>query len=399
MNTRKCNAFTESVKKEEARAQQWEEDYYRSQNMTGPFQPEFQPAFVRSMPLQSVGRAPPPQAPPPQGPPYGNDSIYNRATFIGTPHPEPMDYPESVERRVTRQVEVPYTRQVRVPVKHKRIVPTKVQQRVKTKRLVEVPSFEEVNEEYTEIMDQPAVRNKEIWVKKVVPEHYMAKVPVKRTRKVTRPTTVIKEVDDYQVVEVDGSKAVEVDGYRIDEVQDTKLMEVNEVQNYRLYSQPDGAPHVQNTREVGLGNTMNMSRRMGTQVYNPFDEQVKNLPEDNSRFAQTLPNARASTSIPGRRSRRVGTAISRTRAPRPLRSCGFQLVDCNNANGVLVKCVSDGSAAKEAGINTNDIITRVNNRPTRSMAEFKRIIATAGKSTDITLNRRSMGNIKISLIR
>ena len=82
-----------------------------------------------------------------------------------------------------------------------------------------------------------------------------------------------------------------------------------------------------------------------------------------------------------------------------MRSCGFQLVDCNNANGVLVKCVSDGSTAKEAGINTNDIITRVNNRPTRSMAEFKRIIATAGKSTDITLNRRSMGNIKISLIR
>jgi hypothetical protein len=87
--------------------------------------------------------------------------VYEKAVRIGSPHmqeQEDSDIPRTVQRRVTRQVEMPYTRQVKVPVKTRRIVPTRVQKKVLTKKLVEVPSFKMIDETYTELRDEPAVR-------------------------------------------------------------------------------------------------------------------------------------------------------------------------------------------------------------------------------------------------
>jgi hypothetical protein len=52
----------------------------------------------------------------------------------------------------------------------------------------------------------------------MVPEQYMKKVPVTRSRQVRLETMEIREVDDYEIVEVAGSQAIEVDGFRVDQV-------------------------------------------------------------------------------------------------------------------------------------------------------------------------------------
>ena len=41
-----------------------------------------------------------------------------------------------------------------------------------------------------------------MWVKKIVKEEYMRKVPVKRTRRVKRPKEMVEEVEDFAVVRV-----------------------------------------------------------------------------------------------------------------------------------------------------------------------------------------------------
>lgn len=413
MDNRKTSAFAEAITQEERRAAQWTRDYNRMQSQgfqapdQGPPQGSYQPSFSSSYRLQSRGGQAPPQGPPPgsRGGSRGGRRGTMGATRIGTPQYGPLDYPQNVERTVTRQVEVPYTRQVKVPVRRNKIVSTKVQHRIPTKRLVEVPSFEVVDEEYTEIMDQPAVRNKEIWVKKVVPEHYMKKIPVTKMRQVTKPTTVIKEVDDFQVVELDGTKAIEVDGYRIDEVQDMRVQEIEEIQNYRLHPQPDGEARVQDVRDVS---SFNQSRRIGTHVYSPDDMRVTNLPQDNSAsMASTLPSIRARTSVPGSRARRTGTSIPRSRlraSTQQLRPIGCLLMDSDGSSGCLVKRVNAGSVASESGLCANDLITYVNNRPTRNMNEFKNVISVSGKSTCVTVQRGSMvgqgiGTIKLTLVR
>lgn len=48
------------------------------------------------------------------------------------------------------------------------LVPTTVEQRVPVKKLVQVPGFQTVNESYVEYEDREAIREKEVWVKKIV---------------------------------------------------------------------------------------------------------------------------------------------------------------------------------------------------------------------------------------
>jgi hypothetical protein len=142
---------------------------------------------------------------------------------------------------------------------------------VRTKKLIEIPSTKLVNEEYTEVIQQPAIRNKEIWIKKLVPERFSQPITVKKTRQVSVPTTVLREVDDWEVVQVTENKAVEVPGYRIDEVQDSKLIEVEELQNYSLQPLSTGQAQVLSARDIGPINGFHHSRRIGTEVFHPLD--------------------------------------------------------------------------------------------------------------------------------
>jgi len=59
-----------------------------------------------------------------------------------------------------------------------KLVPTTVEQKVPVRRLVEVPGFQTVNESYVEYEDREAVREKEVWVKRIEQERYVERVSV-----------------------------------------------------------------------------------------------------------------------------------------------------------------------------------------------------------------------------
>lgn len=119
----------------------------------------------------------------------------------------------------------------------------------------QVPGFKEVDEEYTTVEHRSVMRDKEVWVKKVVQEEVMEPYEVRRTRKKRVPTSSLKEVEEWQEVTVTTDQAVEQDGFRVDEVEDTKLLEVKEEQLYELVPRLKDERILMSARYVPLANT------------------------------------------------------------------------------------------------------------------------------------------------
>lgn len=344
-------------------------------------------------------------------------AIYDRALRISSPRmaeDNTEDVSRTIQKKVIRQVEVPYTRTVKVPVKTRKIVPTKVQKKVKTKKLVEVPSFKMVDETYTEVVEQPAVRNKEIWVKKIVPERYMQKVPITKVRQVKVPTTVIKEVDDYEIVEVSGSKAIEVDGYRVDTVEDSKLLEVEEYQTYEFRPFAAGPAKLLQSKEVGPVRGKHHSRAVGNEVFHVADDRLRDIdldsiPDDMARASLNNNGPSTYDSAPQRavpqnahqsqRSRTPQPAVARQFAPsKESEPIGMKLRN-TNSNGVVVYQVNPGEAAERAGINTNDVVTYVNNRPTRNLTEFREVLNNSSGPLLVQVSRRGVRKLMLTIMR
>lgn len=345
-------------------------------------------------------------------------AIYDRALRISSPRmaeDNSADVSRTVQKKVVRQVEVPYTRTVKVPVKTRKIVPTKVQKKVKTKKLVEVPSFKMVDETYTEVVEQPAVRNKEIWVKKIVPERYMQKVPVTKVRQVKVPTTAIKEVDDYEIVEVSGSKAIEVDGYRVDTVEDSKLLEVEEYQTYEFRPFAAGPAKLLQSKEVGPVRGKHHSRAVGNEVFHVQDERLRDVDLDS--IPDDMARARINDSRPPSQNQPLpqmggGPQSQRSQGPKSNRQImqhqsapprqaapiGMKLRN-TNSNGVLVYQVNPGEAAERAGVNTNDVITYVNNRPTRNLTEFREVLNNSAGPLLVQVARRGVRKLMLTIMR
>lgn len=340
-------------------------------------------------------------------------SIYDNAIRISSPRmvdEGAQDFPNAVERKVIRQVEVPYTRRVKVPVKTRKIVPVKVQKKVLTKKLVEVPSVKNVEEQYTEIVEQPAIREKEIWVKKIVPERYMKKVPMTKTRTVQVPTTVIKEVDDYEIVEVNGSKAIEVDGYRVDEVEDSKLVEVEEFQTYELKPHATGLSRLADQRELGPVRQLHHSRRIGNQVFHVADERVRDVDEDSA-----PDDVQRSTMLATSGRRAAAPAAAAAKSARPKKKSALSSfkpaasqkasgkLGCNlrntNSNGVVVYKVDPGGASERAGLLCNDVVEYANNRPTRNLTEFRAVVNNSVGPLYLQVRRRGVRKLQISVQR
>lgn len=429
MNNRQAGAFRETIRREERARELWERQYAAQQQQQGGQTAPMggtSDNFAASMggsggirqgnmicyPVEGQqGEA---AADPYAGAP--DPAIYDRAIRISSPRlaeSAETDVQPTIQKKVIRQVEVPYTRRVKVPVKTRKIVPTVVQKKVRTKKLVEVPSFKMVNEQYTEIEEVPAVRNKEIWVKKVVPEKYMKKVPVQKSRTVKVPTTVIKEVDDYEIVNVSGSKAVEVDGFRIDEVEDSKLVEVEEYQTYEMRPFATGKAEVVGTREIGPVRGMHHSRRIGNQVFHVQDERVRAIDEDSapddtarqSGFGMRNPpeqQAPQQPPISGRRAPRQAfqqQAPPQLGAPQPNQGrVGLKVRD-TNANGVVVFLVAPGEPAERAGVKVNDVITYVNNQPTRNLQEFGKVLANSPGRLYMQVRRRGVRKLTLTVQR
>ena len=71
-----------------------------------------------------------------------------------------------------------------MPVTTHKLQPTTTIERVPVRKLIEVPGHKWVDQEYIDVEEQELVRDKVVWVKKVIPEKYIGQVEVKKTRKV-----------------------------------------------------------------------------------------------------------------------------------------------------------------------------------------------------------------------
>lgn len=313
----------------------------------------------------------------------------------GEPIPLPQDQMQTTQELKLRTVKVPFTRKVKVPVKTQRIVPVRVQRRVPTKRVVEVDGFKEVEETYTEVQERPAIRKKAIYIKKMVPERYVKRVEVPRTRRVRVPVKVKREVDDFDTVSVVEQRPVEVQGYRVDELQESKVMEV-----------PPGHPHYNLPSARQSANPSSTRRVRGNQVYHPEDERVVDLAVDYDQPASR------STSRIGK----VGSAIVQKQKPRPKKSSrkpalssrrramappakiGLRLAE-GHEQGCVVSRVNRGGSSDQAGLQVQDVVMYVNNRPTRNKAEFKEIISSNNGPLYLTVKRRGAGKLKLTVMR
>jgi hypothetical protein len=401
VNVRQSGAFGEIIRKEEAAQNRWAcENTATYNNYTSETPSEYQQDdYYDRYEDNRLDNA---------------ETIYDNALRISSPRliDDGSEIPQFVQRKVVRQVEVPFVRQVKVPVKTRKILPIKVQKRVKTTKLVEVPAFKMVDETYTDIVEQPAIREKEVWVKKIVPEKYMQKVPVKRSRRVKVPTTVIQEVDDWEVVEVNGSKAVEVDGYRVDDVEDSKLVEVEEFQTYKLEPTAYGPARIDNAYDIGNVEGVHHSRKIGSQVYHANDHRVDHVPVDQvpDDFARMSLNQsrgynrpRSATARRGSRndhraqqSRSHSTKYQRPSSARSQAPLGVKLSDTASHNCISVTQVTSGSAAESAGVRRGDLISYANNKPTRNLKEFRD--AVSNSRGHINLQVRRLGGVKLTLI-
>lgn len=297
------------------------------------------------------------------------------------------------EKRIVRTVEVPFTQSVQVPVKTMQVVPTRSTQKVATRRMMEVPAFKEVKQKYTVVENRPAMRQKEIWVKKVVPERYMKRVEVPRTRIVKVPHKTIENVPSFDIVEVVEHRPMSVDGYRIDTVEDAVA---------------DGQGH------AAMNRSLNRSRIIGKQVYHPNDERVRSIPlcsRANSPSSYSALVDRRSGN--GYRPRTTGQ-LRRTRqvdlraSQRPLANVeavplAVRLKTSGAGHsGLLVQKVGHAGAAERAGLTKGDIVQYINNRPTRTMEEFRDVLTQSSGPLHLTVARggpTALHRIKMTVVR
>jgi len=442
MNNRQAGAFRELVRKEERAREKWNEanlgfrstgpqynQSYNPQQYSQQYSQQFSATAPTQGGFQVQGSAPPSLSSSVDLSAPAAHAIYDQAIRISSPRlvdDGELNVPRTVQRRVVRQVEVPYTRTVKVPVKTRKIVPVVVQKKVRTNKLVEVPSWTTADEEYTEIVEQPAIRQREIWVKKLVPEKYIKKVEVKKSRKVKVPTTILKPVEDYEIVEVTENKAVEVDGFRVDQVEDSKLVEVEEFQTYELHPQATGESSVLGTREIGpVRGAGHHSRRIGNEVYHPLDERTRDIEQDEAPddIYKTRGNSIPNRSLPPRGSQ------SARHAPRAAQvqpqnytqasdtnslldaptsqddansaftsKIGFRVKNTNQ-NGVVVYRVAAGEAAERAGLHVSDVIIYANNKPTRNLTEFRSVVNNSTGPIYVQVRRRGGQKLLLTVHR
>jgi len=337
--------------------------------------------------------------------------------------------PPNFRQKCTRRVEVPFTRKVKVPTRTTKILPTTVEIQVPVKKLVQVPSFKIVDETYTVFEEREAVREKEIWVKQIVPEKYMQKVPVQMTRQVKKPTQELREVEEMVSVQVPSTQCVEVDGFRIDDVEDTKVVEVEEFQEFEYIPHPTGHSELARTRELGRMPNSRLGRHIGTDTFDADAPDLAGLDLDSNAGPVYEHTAHQHMHV-GQTSR--GRPGSRRGLPDPTKpdfskdnfthsdhiraagkNLGLEPMDTqiikkastglglsvrnthtrhSDGTGVAVTGVESGGRAALAGLLENDIITAVNGVPTLTVEEFAGALNKSGGELQLMFNRDGRQN-------
>lgn len=358
--------------------------------------------------------------------------LYAKSINISDAKPAEEDpsAPPNYRQKVTRRVEVPFTRKVKVPTRTTKIVPTTVEMRVPVKKLVTVPSFKVVDEEYTVFEEREAVREKEIWVKQIVPEKYMQKVPVKMTRQVKKPHQEIREVEEMVSVQVPSTQAVEVDGYRIDDVEDTKVVEVEEFQEFEYKAHPTGQSELSRTREMGRLPNSRIARNIGEDTFHEQHPDIRGLDLDsNPGYANERPFSASQGyqqgGAPGQQQgggmrdpfepdfsqdnfthtdfiRAAGKNLSMGSVDTEMvrkSKAGLGLSVRNthtrhsDGTGVLITHVDNGGKAALAGLVDSDIITSINGMPTQTVEEFAAALQASDGPLNVRCNRDGRKNV------
>lgn len=125
----------------------------------------------------------------------------------------------------------------------------------------------------------------EIWVKKVVSEKYLEKVPIKRVRQVRVAHKEVQEVEELEEIDVPTTKAINVPSFRIDEVQDSKVVEVEEMEDMQWHANPTGDHMLVKTEEGPIIPGPHHTRKVGGEFYNRTDPHIQHLPVDSDRSA------------------------------------------------------------------------------------------------------------------
>lgn len=274
----------------------------------------------------------------------------------------------NMKRVIVKNVEVPVKRRVKVAVKQTKIVPRTETKRVLVKRLVEVPGYKEVDEEYTTVEHRAVMRDKEVWVKKVVQEEVMEPYEVRRTRKKKIPTTAVKEVEEWQDVTVTTDEAVQEDGFRVDEVEDTKLVEVKEEQLYELVPRLKDERILMSARDLGIQlKDQHLTRHIGTRTYTR--NEVRDIALDE------FPSDTEVVSVQVRHMRqRLGMVVSQLRSEH---------------RGVRIKLIRSGYPCEQAGLRAGDVITHVDGTEVHTLDQFRSVVYKSGKSLTFTVIRGS----------
>ena len=329
-----------------------------------------------------------------------------------------------------RQVEVPYTRKVKVPVQTKSVVKENVTRQVPVKRMQRVKEQRTINEEYVDYEDHEVVREKEVWVKKIVPERVVERVAVTRTRPKVVSEEVLREVEVLEDVTVPEERVIVVDGFRVDEIEDTRLVEVEEEEEYELQPVAIGS-RVKDTRDLGLRGSQRLARHRGNAVYaasevesidddsDSDDERdasyLKNSLRLDHRARSAHPSARRSTTMTTTRvhhdeyvySHRPSTSRSFATAERAMSRSGYMTertfgktigiqVLRTDTKGCRVTKVRYDKPGFHAGVRVGDVIMTVNGRPVNNAQEFRDAVANADRKFTVEIKRG--GSLTTSVI-
>ena len=245
-------------------------------------------------------------------------------------------------------------------------------------------------------------------MKKIVPEKYVERVPVQKVRQVQKPTSVIKEVDSWEVVQVPTTRRVVVPGFRVEEVPDSKVVEVEEEQTFALRPEPVGPNEIKSTRDLGrlanphshlpdapYGAASSQGTPLGHAGYRPAttfgSSQGYNRPQNGGGLASPLAASAAMAGSPF-----GGPASNPLEA---LRHLGLGIDETHtrhtDGTGVVVTRIDRGGVAARAGLQVSDIITAVQGRPVDSVAEFVQLLQRAPGAVTLNVNRDGRRNIAL----
>jgi serine protease Do len=77
-----------------------------------------------------------------------------------------------------------------------------------------------------------------------------------------------------------------------------------------------------------------------------------------------------------------------------------QRMDLDRSEGLVITAVKRGSAAEEAGLRSGDVITQMNRRPVKNLADYNRELTASDQGKSILLLvRRGQASIFLALKR